>query len=174
MEEIVIQIGENEYKASFSENDSNSIMVNDTAMKIELLKKIDDRIWSLAVNNDVFLIEFNLQSNGDATLFIDGFAFNVKIINPLRQQLKKFIKSKDSEGKSRVYNIKAPMPGLIVKVLCTQDNNVNIGDNLIIIEAMKMENALKAPVAGKINKVFVNEGETVEKDYTLIEIIQLN
>lgn len=172
MEKLTIQINENEYEAAILNNDSNEILINGKPKKIELLSKIDENVWSVSIDNTVSIVEFDYDPSGDAKVFIDGFQFDVKINDPLRLQLKKFIKAKDSEGKSGITKIKAPMPGLIVKVLCKEGDKVQKGDNIVIIEAMKMENAMKSPVDGTISKIFVKEAEAVEKDFVLIEISQ--
>ena len=66
--------------------------------------------------------------------------------------------------------LKAPMPGKIVSVLTEEGTVVKQGDPLIILEAMKMENELKAPSSGLIKKISVSAGESVEKNVTLLEI----
>ncbi|MCH8558794.1 MAG: biotin/lipoyl-binding protein [Balneolia bacterium] len=73
--------------------------------------------------------------------------------------------SKSGEGV-----LKAPMPGKIVSVLADEGSEVQQGDPIIILEAMKMENELKAPSSGIIKKISVSAGESVEKNVTLLEI----
>ncbi len=171
MEKITIQINENEYEATLL-NDAKEIIINGKPKKVELLHKIVENVWSVSIDNIVSIVEFDYEPNGDAKVYIDGFQFDVKIYDPLHLQLKKFLKTKDSEDHSGITKIKAPMPGLIVKVLCKEGDNVRKGDNIVIIEAMKMENAMKSPVSGTISKIFVKEAEPVEKDFVLIEITQ--
>jgi len=62
------------------------------------------------------------------------------------------------------------MPGLVVKVLVSEGDVVKRGDKVVILEAMKMENALSSPISGIVKKVFALEGKTVEKDAILVEI----
>lgn len=68
----------------------------------------------------------------------------------------------------KVKAIKAPMPGLVVDVLVETGNEVKEGDNLIILEAMKMENVIKSPVDGVIKAIEVAPTNTVEKNQLLI------
>ena len=65
-------------------------------------------------------------------------------------------------------DLKAPMPGKILKVLAASKDEVEKSQNLIVLEAMKMENILKAPVSGDISSISVKEGDTVEKDQILV------
>ncbi len=66
--------------------------------------------------------------------------------------------------------IRAPMPGLVVKVEVAEGDSVAEGQGVVIVEAMKMENELRAEGAGRVSRVLVTEGEAVEKDQVLIEM----
>jgi biotin carboxyl carrier protein len=64
--------------------------------------------------------------------------------------------------------VKAPMPGLVVRVEVREGASVEAGEGLVVVEAMKMENELKAPADGVVAKVLVQERQTVDKGATLI------
>lgn len=66
--------------------------------------------------------------------------------------------------------LKAPMPGMILKILVEPGQQVNKGDALLILEAMKMENVLKASGAATIKAIKVEEKTAVEKGAILIEM----
>jgi biotin carboxyl carrier protein len=68
----------------------------------------------------------------------------------------------------QVNDLKAPMPGLILDILVTPGQNVKKGDQLLILEAMKMENVLKAPGDGIVASIEVEKGKSVEKGQILI------
>jgi biotin carboxyl carrier protein len=65
--------------------------------------------------------------------------------------------------------LRAPMPGLVVKVEVEEGDEVFPDQGLVIVEAMKMENELKAEAEGRVGRVLVEPGNTVEKDQVLIE-----
>jgi biotin carboxyl carrier protein len=65
--------------------------------------------------------------------------------------------------------LKAPMPGLVIEYFVKEGDEVQAGDKLMILEAMKMENVIKATGEGKIKKLVVTKGNTVEKNQLLIE-----
>ncbi|MBT8487929.1 MAG: acetyl-CoA carboxylase biotin carboxyl carrier protein subunit [Gemmatimonadetes bacterium] len=70
--------------------------------------------------------------------------------------------------------IKAPMPGMVVKVEVEEGDTVGVGQGVVIVEAMKMENELKAAAAARVVKVHVSEGEAVEKDQLLVDLAALD
>ena len=71
----------------------------------------------------------------------------------------------------KVNEIKAPMPGLVVKVLVEPQHEVKKGDPVLILEAMKMENIIKSPCDGVIKSINTSKGSAVEKNHTLISFM---
>ena len=66
--------------------------------------------------------------------------------------------------------VRAPMPGMVVRVEVSEGDRVSPGQGLLIVEAMKMENELRAETAGRVRKVHVAAGEAVAKDQILVEL----
>lgn len=98
---------------------------------------------------------------------VDGEFFEVEIKDALQQQLEKM--GFDKVSGSLLKEIKAPMPGLVVQVSVTEGQQVDTGDKLMTLEAMKMENSItvKSPVI--IKKIWVTGGQAVEKGQVLME-----
>ncbi len=69
----------------------------------------------------------------------------------------------------RVEDIKAPMPGKVLDVKVSEGVEVSEGDPLLVLEAMKMENVIKAPGDGTVKVVHVNVSDPVEKNQVLVE-----
>jgi biotin carboxyl carrier protein len=67
--------------------------------------------------------------------------------------------------------IVAPMPGRIVKILVTEHQEVTQGTGLLVIEAMKMQNELRAPRAGRVEKIYVAPGKGVETGSRLVRLV---
>jgi len=86
-------------------------------------------------------------------------------------ELDKLIKELGFEvGASKQVNaIKAPMPGLVLEINVEVGQEVQEGDNLLILEAMKMENSFTSPRAGIIKSIVVKKGQAVDKGQLLIE-----
>lgn len=74
-----------------------------------------------------------------------------------------------SKANTKINQLKAPMPGLIVGLRIEIGQKVAKGDILLVLEAMKMENIIKSPTEGTIKAIRVQKGENVEKNKILIE-----
>jgi biotin carboxyl carrier protein len=69
---------------------------------------------------------------------------------------------------AKVSEIKAPMPGMVLKVFVNEGMEIKKGDNLFILEAMKMENIIKAPADVTVKTVKIKPGDKVEKGQILM------
>jgi len=69
------------------------------------------------------------------------------------------------------FHLKAPMPGLVVTIPVVEGQEVKKGQVLLILESMKMQNELKSPRDGKVNRIKVKAGETVEQRQTLLSVM---
>ncbi|MET3977761.1 biotin carboxyl carrier protein [Mucilaginibacter sp. UYP25] len=69
---------------------------------------------------------------------------------------------------AKVSEIKAPMPGMVLKVLVEEGAEIKKGDNLFVLEAMKMENIIKAPADVTIKTIKIKPGDKVEKGQILM------
>jgi len=67
-------------------------------------------------------------------------------------------------------DVLAPMPGLILDIMVSVGDSVTAGDSLLILEAMKMENVIKAEADGVVKSVALAKGDTVEKNQLIIEM----
>lgn len=70
----------------------------------------------------------------------------------------------------KVNNIKAPMPGLVLRIEKNIGDTIKKGESVLILEAMKMENMIKSPADAVIKNIQVNQGQAVEKNQILIEL----
>jgi len=77
----------------------------------------------------------------------------------------------DGGKNKKVSDIKAPMPGMVLKVMVESGQKIQKGDALIVLEAMKMENILKAPADGVVRKIHIIKGDKVEKNQVLVNMV---
>ena len=99
---------------------------------------------------------------------IDGENFDVEIKDELDQLLE--IMELGSASKKQVREIRAPMPGLVLEIAVTNGQEVNEGDKILILQAMKMENSIIIHTQAKIRKIAVTAGQAVEKGQVLVEL----
>jgi len=76
----------------------------------------------------------------------------------------------ERSSSNTVSKIVAPMPGLVLNMVLKPGDSFEVGDPLLVLEAMKMENIIKAPAAGIIEANLVNSGDKVIKNQILIKI----
>ena len=70
----------------------------------------------------------------------------------------------------REIGVKAPMPGLVLDIAVNAGDELQEGDRVLILEAMKMENSIVMHAGGRIKKVTVKKGQAVEKGQVLVEL----
>lgn len=99
---------------------------------------------------------------------INGSLRTIAISEPMDQLLASM--GLDLKAMQKAEPVKAPMPGMILKVLVQPGQQIAKGDGLLILEAMKMENVLKASADATVKSVNVQERTAVEKGAILIEL----
>jgi biotin carboxyl carrier protein len=115
---------------------------------------------------NVEVVNFN-AADKTAEIKVNGNIYQVKAKDQFDALLDQLGLSNLNSNK--VSEIKAPMPGLVLKVLVNEDDEIKKGDNLLILEAMKMENIVKAPADVTIKSVKVKAGDKVEKGQLLVQ-----
>jgi biotin carboxyl carrier protein len=102
---------------------------------------------------------------GLLVVVIDGYRFEIDVRDPRRLR-----RGASGRGAAGVQTISAPMPGKVVRVLVMAGDVVEAGQGLLVVEAMKMQNEIKAQRAGKVLTVSAREGETVAPGESLATI----
>ena len=105
---------------------------------------------------------------GDYTLWVDGYRFDVEALDERTSAIREL--SKLSSAAAGPAPLIAPMPGLIVRVNVKAGDKVAQGQGLVVMEAMKMENELRATAAGTVKVVNATPSTAVEKGTILIEM----
>ena len=95
---------------------------------------------------------------------VEAAGMTVKAAAPKKAAVKK------KRGTAGENSVAAMMPGAILRVLVAEGDEVQAGDVVVILEAMKMENEIHAHKSGVVKKVYVSPGDGVENDQPLIEI----
>lgn len=169
LEEVRINSGNKSYTAAFDHTDFTKIFVDEKVYDIQILKEYSDDVYVLSVNNKVYTVKVSQKERDQIKILTTGFIYDFEIKTSTSALLEKYVRQSGS-GKNKVNGIVAPMPGMVVKINCSVGDDITINDKLIIVEAMKMENALSSPLTGKVKKINTQEGKPVDKGAVLIEI----
>ncbi len=134
------------------------------------MEKVAENLYSLVV--DQVSYDVVLSGGGVAPLVcVDGNAVPAVVKDAKTLLLEKY---GAHHGKGTVaQSLCAPMPGLVLRVGVTPGDAVQAGEALLVLEAMKMENELRAANAGVVRQVHVVAGEAVAKDALLVEFVDV-
>jgi pyruvate carboxylase subunit B len=109
-----------------------------------------------------------LEGRGNYILWVDGWRFAVEALDERARAIRDMART--TAAAAGPSPLVAPMPGLIVRLLVAPDAEVQAGEPLVVMEAMKMENELRATSAGRVAAIRVQPGDAVEKGAVLVEL----
>jgi biotin carboxyl carrier protein len=124
------------------------------------IREVEPGVYSILQNG----IAQEARIDGD-TITIAGIGYAID-----RTDLRKYQRNHNSTFGSGRDSVKAPMPGKIVRILVRIDEEVSAGQGIVVVEAMKMQNELKAPHAGIVKALRVQENDAVEAGAVLAVI----
>ncbi len=102
------------------------------------------------------------------SLAIGGLEFRAEVVDQARARLTSVTGGRTATHARR--ELRAPMPGLVVKLLCQAGDTVEAGQPLVVLQAMKMENELSLPRGGTIASIGVAPGQSVEQGQVLVVV----
>jgi len=149
------------------ESDANSGLLNGEEFEWDVIKVKEDS-YHIIKDNQSYNLEVLSVIPEEKTFFIkvNGIKYKLKAKDKYDELLHSL--GMDNLASSKVLDLKAPMPGLVLDVSVSSGQSVSKGDALLILEAMKMENVIKSPTDGVIKSISVNKGEIVEKNQLIL------
>lgn len=121
-------------------------------------------VYSVVLDGRVYDARVEERPEG-LVVVIDGYRFEIEVRDPRRWSRRDAARAGDG-----VQTLAAPMPGKVVRVLAAAGDAVKAGQGLLVVEAMKMQNEMKAPRDGRVLSVTVKEGATVTAGEVLATI----
>lgn len=154
-------------KFSFDVNDKNGFTINGEPFSGDL-SPITGNSFHLLRNNRSYTTEiFDInQEEKTCKVKVNGRTYTISAKDQFDQLLQQL--GMDQLNAHKVADLKAPMPGLVLQVLVKEGDQISKGDNLLVLEAMKMENILKSPADCIIKSLKVQPGDKVEKNQVMI------
>ncbi len=133
------------------------------------LESLNCSTYLLRINNSFYEISGEKINDEKYSLLVKGKKINTIARTELQERATKLVEDAKASSNHQL-DIKAPMPGLVLKIKKNAGDEIDSGDSILILEAMKMENDLKAPSSGKIKQIYISEGSAVEKGDKLFTI----
>jgi biotin carboxyl carrier protein len=165
----------NEFVVTVNEKKKPVNILNDTELKIDdkrygyEISHVHNNTYLLKCGNNYFEIVADKVNNEHFSLLLNGYHFDAVVRTTLQEKAIRLLEEAQTSAHFQV-EVKAPMPGMILKVKKKQGEVISKGESVIILEAMKMENDLRAPASGTITGIKVEEGKAVEKGVILFSI----
>ena len=161
------------YKVSVNQNPEIEInvkngkyFVNDLPADFDIVTNADGSYHALYEGKSYNIKVRDIK--GDIlTVDINNKITHTRIKNELEDRLTKM--GMDKLSGSAMNELKAPMPGMVLKIIVKEGDQVKKGDSLLVLEAMKMENILKAPGDGVVSAIKVTLRDNVTKGQVLIQ-----
>ncbi len=129
------------------EGNNYHLIRNNVTYHMEVLERYSNKEYKIRIQNRIYHVD--LQDALDQTVEQLGLAIKIQ---------------------HKVSEIKAPMPGTVLEVLVTEGQTIQKGDALVILEAMKMENIIKAAGDGVIASINILKGSTVDKNEVMLKL----
>ncbi len=142
--------------------DALSGLVNGNPFHLDI-QNVGNNIWHIIRNHRTYEVELL----GEGGVRVNGTVYATETMDHFDALLKQLGMDRGAAGK--VAEVKAPMPGLVLRILAQPGAVVSKGDGLIILEAMKMENVIKSPADGTIASIEVQQGKTVDKNQVMVK-----
>lgn len=125
-------------------------------------------LYSLLLDNVSYEMVVEDEGNNLWRVMIGGELYRVRVEDERTRRLA--LANRQPPPPSGEIALKAPIPGLVVRVMVEPGETVHAGQSLVILEAMKMENELRAPRAGTVHEVRVADGDTVDQGQVLLTL----
>lgn len=145
---------------------SDAVSLNG-AKKESRLVQLSERFYQFIYEGKVFRVE-SIKTDDGFNFKINGELVSVELKDELQLMLDKMGGS--AKKKATSGDVKAPMPGLVVKLSVAVGESVKKGQGLLILEAMKMQNEIKSPIDGVVKEIKVSEKQAVEKNHLLMKL----
>ena len=149
--------------------DGETVVIDGESLPAHLEDVTGTPVRLVAIGNEVHRVVARRGSTrGSYTLWVDGWRFDGEALDERTRAIREITAA--SAASSGPAPVVAPMPGLIVRVTVAVGDIVQSGQGVVVMEAMKMENELRASSAGRVRSVTISSGMAVEKGMVLVEL----
>jgi biotin carboxyl carrier protein len=163
----MLKIKVNEHKEIEIDINKNGLSLDGKIVETDIVKIGVDK-YHVLFNDGSFTIELleKSETGKELSIAINGKRQTVSVKDDFDELLHKL--GMDNLNHKKMNEVKAPMPGLVLRVMVKEGDTIKTGDALLVLEAMKMENIIKATGEGVVKKVVAQIKQAVEKNQVLI------
>jgi len=164
---FIMNLDKKKYKVKINQNKNSSKIsyMNKNYFIKSSWKPFDDLIY-IKINEKDYLLQFDKLTDNFRLTYLD-YSVDCNLLDKFTSKFDKYMLEEEDVDLSKY--LLAPMPGMIVSVNVKEGQKIKSGENILILEAMKMENMIIADKDKKIKKINVKPGDAVEVDQKLIE-----
>lgn len=152
--DFLTEVSDNKLRLSGKEFSISLLSVEDSY----ILVKIDEKPYKVYINKDKSVFD----------IYTQGVYFRLRLKNKITEYQEKIAEAEKKSG--REHHVVSPMPGLVTKIVRQKGDQVQAGDTVLFLEAMKMENAIKCFYSGVIEEIYVEENKNIEKGTPLFAV----
>jgi biotin carboxyl carrier protein len=148
--------------------DRRHISINGKVMQVDFESISGQPVYSLLIDGKSYEA-FVSAAEDEWQVLLLGKQYPVKVEDAREKRLR--AAAGGAAQGTGDFLLKAPMPGLVVSVPVEENQQVDKGQVLIVLESMKMQNELRSPRAGKVQRIKVKAGESVEQRQVLLAVV---
>jgi acetyl/propionyl-CoA carboxylase alpha subunit len=161
-----VRVGESEHAVDL---DGDTLALDGQSVRGRVEELDGTPVHLVTIGNEVHRVVVRRGvDRGAYELWLDGYRLSVEALDERARVIRDL--SRKSATAAGTTKLTAPMPGLIVRVAVREGDDVRAGQGVVVMEAMKMENELRIASAGKVKRIHVDAGSTVERGALLLEL----
>ncbi|MEM7402528.1 MAG: biotin/lipoyl-containing protein [Myxococcota bacterium] len=174
---FVAQFGDQEHLLQVDDGDRDdgryTVWLHDRSYSVDA-RSLPSEIISVLVDNKSYDVDIDNTNythhplDGSVSVRVRGRVMRMQMLEARRHRLKQMQETL-LQGEATC-SIVSPMPGKVVRLLVATNDTVKTGQALVVVEAMKMENELRATRAGKVKRIAAKPGQSVQAEQLLIEL----
>lgn len=148
-------------------NESGEILVDGERLPADFMAVAEQSVYSLLLDNHSY--EAHISPGQEALeVLLRGDRYQVQVEDE-RSRLLRQVAGTEAAA-TGTFQLKAPMPGMVIAVPVEEGQEVSQGDDLVILESMKMQNELKSPRDGVVTRVRVSPGDSVQQNAVMVVV----
>lgn len=160
----IVKVDDREYELTIERRGNIFVVhVNKKEIHAEIAAPLRGSQMSLIIKDKLYNVVFDAENH----IMVNEEEFATEVVD---KHIHKLMKASPTASEKKEITVTVPMPGLVIEVEVNEGDTVSAGQGLIIVEAMKMQNEIKAPIDGIVKQILVKKGQSVNSREKLMII----